>query len=87
MSSIDAVNLGLGEVQMTLSSLVQIIGLPFMTSKQFAASTGLELGVVEAQMDRRILPVLRIGKRRVVNLEALREQARAAVAETQKVRS
>lgn len=46
--------------------------LPLMTAKLFAELTGLDLGVVEAQMDRRILPVLRIGKRRVVNLEALR---------------
>ena len=49
-----------------------LISPPLMTAKLFSQLTGLDLGVVEAQMDRRILPVLRIGKRRLVNLEALR---------------
>lgn len=52
--------------------------VPCLTAQKFSELVGLDLGVVEAQMDRRILPVLRLGKRRLVNLEALREQARAA---------
>ncbi len=55
---------------------------PILTAERFAALVGLPLGVVEAQMDRRILPVLRIGKRRMVNLEALRAQALQAASET-----
>ncbi len=56
----------------------QQLFVPFLTSEAFAKASGLPLGVVEAQMDRRILPVYRLGKRRLVNLEALREQALAA---------
>lgn len=52
--------------------------VPCLTAQRFSELVGLDLGVVEAQMDRRILPVLRLGKRRLVNLEALREQARIA---------
>lgn len=52
--------------------------VPLLTSEAFAIASGLPVGVVEAQMDRRILPVFRLGKRRMVNMEALREQARAA---------
>jgi hypothetical protein len=53
--------------------------MPLLTAQRFSQLCGLELGVVEAQMDRRILPVIRLGKRRFVNLEALREHALAAV--------
>jgi hypothetical protein len=45
---------------------------PAVTAEKFSELTGLPLGVVDAQLDRRLLPVLRIGKRRLVNLEALR---------------
>lgn len=46
-----------------------------LTAEKFAALVGLPTGVVEAQLDRRILPVIKIGKRRFVNLEALRQRA------------
>ena len=46
--------------------------LPILTAEKFAEAVGLPIGVVEAQMDRRLLPVAKIGKRRFVNLEALR---------------
>jgi hypothetical protein len=52
-----------------------IIFCPAVTAQVFSDLSGLPLGVVEAQLDRRILPVLRLGKRRLVNLEALRVQA------------
>jgi hypothetical protein len=51
---------------------------PVMTAEAFSQASGLPLGVVEAQLDRRILPVLRLGKRRLVNIEALREAASQA---------
>jgi hypothetical protein len=59
--------------------LDQQLYMPLLTAQRFSHLSGLDLGVVEAQMDRRILPVVRLGKRRLVNLEALRDQARAAV--------
>lgn len=46
--------------------------VPIMTAEVFSRLSGLPLGVVNAQLDRRILPVLRLGKRRLVNIEALR---------------
>jgi hypothetical protein len=46
-----------------------------LTAERFADLVGLPVGVVEAQLDRRILPVIKIGKRRFVNLEALRQRA------------
>lgn len=55
--------------------------MPVVTAEVFSNQSGLPLGVVEAQMDRRILPVLRLGKRRMVNLEALRAQALQAASE------
>lgn len=45
---------------------------PAVTAEKFAELTGLPVGVVDAQLDRRILPVVKLGKRRLVNLEALR---------------
>lgn len=54
----------------------QTIGhLPALTAEKFSELSGLPLGVVNAQLDRRILPVLRLGKRRLVNVEALRQLA------------
>lgn len=46
-----------------------------LTAQKFAEAVGLPVGVVEAQLDRRILPVFKIGKRRFVNMEALRNRA------------
>jgi hypothetical protein len=48
------------------------LALPILTAAKFSEFVGLDVGVVDAQLDRRILPCLRIGKRRFVNIEALR---------------
>ena len=48
--------------------------LPILTAEKFAEAVGLPIGVVEAQLDRRLLPCLRIGKRRFINIEALRQK-------------
>ena len=48
--------------------------LPILTAEKFAEAVGLPVGVVEAQLDRRLLPCLRIGKRRFINIEALRQK-------------
>ena len=45
---------------------------PAVTAEKFSELSGLPLGVVNAQLDRRLLPVLIIGRRRLVNLESLR---------------
>jgi hypothetical protein len=49
-----------------------VSSLPIMTAQAFASLNHLPIGVVEAQMDRRHLPVFRVAKRRFINLEALR---------------
>ncbi len=54
--------------------------LPALTAEKFSELSGLPLGVVKAQLDRRILPVLRLGKRRLVNVEALRQLAASEAA-------
>ena len=46
--------------------------LPLLSAEKFADAIGISLGVVEGQMDRRLRPVVKIGKRRFVNIEALR---------------
>ena len=53
---------------------VDFNSLPILSAEKFADAVGLPIGVVEAQMDRRLLPVSRIGKRRFVNLELLRKK-------------
>lgn len=65
-----------------IERLQEDVLLPILSSRRFADLVGLPLGVIEAQMDRRILPVFRLGKRRMVNLEALRAQAIKAAEET-----
>jgi hypothetical protein len=58
-----------------LGDVVGFLYCPLMTAEAFAEASGLPLGVVEAQMDRRIIPVVRLGKRRLVSVEALRQRA------------
>ena len=52
---------------------VSILPLPILSAEKFADAVGLPIGVVEAQLDRRQLPVLKIGKRRFINMELLRQ--------------
>lgn len=56
----------------------QINSLPLLTAERFADLVGLPIGVVQAQLDRRILPTVRLGKRRFVNMVALRQMAEIA---------
>ena len=53
--------------------------LPILTAEKFAEAVGLPIGVVEAQLDRRLLPCLRIGKRIFINIEALRQKCLSEV--------
>jgi hypothetical protein len=50
------------------------IVLPFLTVERFADLVGLPVGVCEAHADRRLIPIFRLGKRRLVNIELLRKQ-------------
>ncbi len=47
------------------------IPLAFVTKARFAELTGQAVGIVEAQVDRGLLPSKRIGKHRMVNLARL----------------
>ncbi len=58
-----------------LGDVVGFLFCPLLTAEAFSEASGMPLGVVQAQMDRRILPVVRLGKRRMVNVEALRQRA------------
>lgn len=46
--------------------------LPILSAQKFSQLVGVDVGVIDAQLDRRILPCIRFGKRRFVNIEALR---------------
>ena len=46
--------------------------VPLMTREAFASAVGLPLGVLVAQCDRGYWPVVSIGKRVFVNVEAVR---------------
>ncbi len=45
---------------------------PVMTVEAFAAAIGLPVGVVAAQVERSYWPTLVVGRRRLLNVEALR---------------
>lgn len=48
---------------------------PLMTVERFADLIGLPIGVCEAQADRHLWPIVRIGKRRFINVELVRKRA------------
>lgn len=48
------------------------LSLPLLTRERYAELVGLEPGVVIAQCERGLLPTVRVGKRTLVNVEALR---------------
>ncbi len=48
---------------------------PLMTVERFADLVGLPVGVCQAQADRRLWPVVVVGKRRFINVELVRKQA------------
>jgi len=52
-----------------------------MTAERFAELIGLQPGVVQAQLDRGYWPTVRVGKRCLINLEAVRLAARQRGAE------
>lgn len=48
---------------------------PLMTVERFATLVGLPIGVCQAQADRHLWPIVKIGKRRFINVELVRKQA------------
>ena len=52
------------------------MNIPLMTAEAFAQATGLPLTVLESQIQRGYWPTLTIGKRRLLNVEAIRERAK-----------
>lgn len=55
--------------------------VPLMTREAYALATGLPLGVVEGHIQRGLVPLVKVGKRSLINVEALRVKA-AVLGET-----
>ena len=51
------------------------VAVPLMTREAFAAAVGLPLGVLIAQAERGYWPQVTVGKRVLINVEALRMHA------------
>jgi hypothetical protein len=49
--------------------------VPLLTREKYAEAVGLSAEVVRGQIARGYLPTVRIGRHRMVNLEALRQRA------------
>ncbi len=63
------------------SPTATVVSVPLMTAERFAELIGLQPGVVQAQLDRGYWPTVRVGKRCLINLEAVRLAARQRGAE------
>jgi len=50
----------------------ELENLFIVTAEKYAELVGLPIGVVRGQLDRRQLPVYKVGKRRFINLIKLR---------------
>lgn len=53
-------------------NLIQQENLFLVSAEKYAELVGLPIGVVRGQLDRRQLPVYKVGKRRFINLVQLR---------------
>lgn len=49
--------------------------MPVMTREAFAQAIGLPLGVLVAQAERGLWPQIKVGKRTLINVEAIRIKA------------
>lgn len=59
-----------------LESSIASSNLPALSAERYAQLVGSPIGVVEAQLNRHQLPSIKIGSRRFVNIEALRQTAK-----------
>ena len=57
------------------------LSLPLLTVQVYAAAIGLTVETVRAQVDRGYIPSIKVGKRRLVNVEALRVLSAAKAGE------
>lgn len=57
------------------------MSVPLMTCEAFAQASGVELSVLTAQVNRGYWPTVKIGKRRLINVEAVRVLAAERAAE------
>jgi excisionase family DNA binding protein len=55
-----------------MSDPLHPLSLPLLTLPVYAAAIGLSLDTVRAQVERGLIPSVKVGKRRLVNVEALR---------------
>lgn len=51
------------------------IPMPYVTKQRFSELSGLDIGVVDAHVDRGYLPSKRIGRHRLINLARLWAEA------------
>lgn len=49
--------------------------VPVMTKEQFAQATGLSADVIRGQISRGYLPTVKLGRYRLINVEALRQRS------------
>lgn len=64
------------------TSVDRTIGIPpLMTVEAWAKAIGLDITVVQAQVNRGYWPTVRVGKRRLVNIEVVRIRAAERAAE------
>jgi excisionase family DNA binding protein len=54
--------------------------IPTVTQEKFAQELGLSLSVVRAWVARGYVPTVKIGRRRLIDLDRYREQVRVEVA-------
>lgn len=59
------------------------VSTPVVTVEKFSAMTGLSIPCIASACDRGFWPVVHIGRRRLINLEALRLQCIAKAQEFQ----
>lgn len=62
----------MNSAQSSLVAPIVSVPVPLMTREAFAQAVGLPVGVVIAQSERGYWPMLTVGKRVFVNVEALR---------------
>lgn len=57
------------------------LSIPVVTVEKFSLLTGLSVPCISSAIDRGFWPVVRVGRRRLINLEALRLQCIAKAQE------
>lgn len=58
--------------------MTQCNQVPVMTREKFTELTGIPQGVLNSQIDKGYWPTIKIGKRSLINIEAVRSSALSA---------